>query len=200
MNFNELPINVPDIKKMAKFFKKALVDLKNANDAESVTKIMKKINKYGNDISTDFTVIQIRYSIDTTNPEYAAANDKLSEIGPQLSAFIIPVEKEILNKPFRKDLEEIWGSFLFKKYENDVNGFDEKIIPELIEENKLSNEYDAVLGGAKIEYKGEIYNLSQMSKFAQSLDPEERKEASKLTEKFFQVFYIHNRCNFHNPF
>ena len=186
MNFNELPINVPDIKKMAKFFKKALVDLKNANDAESVTKIMKKINKYGNDISTDFTVIQIRYSIDTTNPEYAAANDKLSEIGPQLSAFIIPVEKEILNKPFRKDLEEIWGSFLFKKYENDVNGFDEKIIPELIEENKLSNEYDAVLGGAKIEYKGEIYNLSQMSKFAQSLDPEERKEASKLTEKFFK--------------
>ena len=186
MNFNELPINVPNIKKLAKFFQNALVELKAANDAETVSKIMKKINKFGNDISTDITVIQIRYSIDTTNEEYRSANDKLSEILPQLSAYIIPIEKEILDKPFREDLEKIWGSFLFKKYENDVSGFDERIIPELIEENKLSNEYDAVLGGAKIEYKGKIYNLSQMSKFAQSLDREERLEASKLTEKFFK--------------
>ena len=156
MNFNELPINVPNIKKLAKFFQNALVELKAANDAETVSKIMKKINKFGNDISTDITVIQIRYSIDTTNEEYRSANDKLSEILPQLSAYIIPIEKEILDKPFREDLEKIWGSFLFKKYENDVSGFDERIIPELIEENKLSNEYDAVLGGAKIEYKGKF--------------------------------------------
>ena len=186
MNFNELPINVPDIKKVAKFFKTLLEELKAANDAETVTKLMKKMNKFGSDISTDITVIQIRYSIDTTNEEYRTANDQLSEILPHFSSFIIPVEKEILDKPFRKELEEIWGAFLFKKYENDVNGFDERIIPELIEENKLSNEYDAVLGGAKIEYKGQIYNLSQMSKFAQSLDREERLEASKLTEKFFK--------------
>ena len=96
MNFNELPINVPNIKKLAKFFQNALVELKAANDAETVSKIMKKINKFGNDISTDITVIQIRYSIDTTNEEYRSANDKLSEILPQLSAYIIPIEKEIL--------------------------------------------------------------------------------------------------------
>ena len=115
MNFNDLPINVPNINEIAKFFAKALADLKKANDAKSVSKIMKRVNKYGNDISSDITVIQIRYSIDTTNEEYREANDKLSEILPQLSMHIIPIEKEILDKPFRKDLEEIWGSFLFKK-------------------------------------------------------------------------------------
>ena len=80
MNFNDLPLNVPDIKKVARFFRTALADLKAANDAESVTKVMKRINKFGSDISTDITVIQIRFSIDTTNEVYKAANDKLSEI------------------------------------------------------------------------------------------------------------------------
>ena len=42
MNFNELPINVPNIKKLAKFYQNALVELKAANDAETVSKIMKK--------------------------------------------------------------------------------------------------------------------------------------------------------------
>lgn len=185
MNFNELPIRVPDLNKLAEFFKGALEELKAANDAKTVSKILERVNEYGNDLSTDITVIQIRYSIDTTNPEYVDANNKLSEILPHLSALIIPIEAEILAKPFREDLEAIWGKFLFQKYENDVSGFDERIIPELIEENKLSNEYDAILGGAKIEYKGQIYNLSQMSKFAQSLDREERIEASRLSEKFF---------------
>jgi oligoendopeptidase F len=55
-------------------------ELKAANDAETVTKLMKKMNKFGSDISTDITVIQIRYSIDTTNEEYRSANDQLSEI------------------------------------------------------------------------------------------------------------------------
>lgn len=185
MNFNELPLKVPNLKKLTKFFVDALNELKAANDAETVTKIMKKVNKYGNDLGTDMTVIQIRYSIDTTNEEYAKANDKLNEIGPQLSALIIPIEAEILAKPFRKELEEIWGSFLFKKYENDVSGFDPKLIPFLIEESKLVSEYDAILGGAKIEFRGNVYNLSQMSKFAQSLDRDERIEASRASEKFF---------------
>ena len=91
MNFNELPINVPDIKKVAKFFRTLLEELKAANDAETVTKLMKKMNKFGSDISTDITVIQIRYSIDTTNEEYRTANDQLSEILPHFSSFIIPL-------------------------------------------------------------------------------------------------------------
>ena len=49
-------------------------------------------------MSTDITVIQIRYSIDTTNEEYVNANNQLSEILPHFSALIIPIEKEILDK------------------------------------------------------------------------------------------------------
>lgn len=187
MNFNELPLVLPDLRKTERFLKRKLEELKVANDAQKVSLLMKKINKFMEELSTNSTIISIRYSIDTANEEYRVANDKLSEIMPVISSFIIPIEKEILSKPFRKELEKIWGSFLFLKYENDVSGFDERIIPELIEESKLSNEYDAILGGAKISYNGETYNLSQMNKFAQSSDRNTRYEASKLIEGFFKT-------------
>lgn len=186
MDFNELTINVPDLKKLEKFYSKILTQMKEASDAKTVTSLMKKLNKFNEGLETDITVISIKFSIDTTNEEYKVANDKVSEIMPVVSSYIVPIEKEILAKPFRKELEDIWGDFLFKKYENDVSGFDEKIIPFMIEESKLSNEYDAILGGAQIEFKGQIYNLSQLGKFTQSLDREERYEASKKMEKFFK--------------
>lgn len=186
MNFNEIEIKVPNLKAYQKFSNKILDELRNANDAQTVKKIIFKKNKYDEKVMTDISVIQIRYTIDTTNPEYASAQEKLDEMLPVLSSYSLPIIKEILAKPFRKELEDLLGKYLLQKYQYTVETFDEKIIPEMIEESKLTTEYDKIIGGAKIEYKGKIYNLSQLGKFATSLDREERKEVALLSEKFWK--------------
>ncbi|MEG0977862.1 MAG: M3 family oligoendopeptidase [Bacilli bacterium] len=185
MNFNELPLRVPNIKECEKFYKEAYEKIKLANNAKEVASLMKKMYKFESDLETDVTVISIRYSIDTANKDYLDAKNATDEIIPVISSYKMPIIKEILSKPFRKELENIFGEYLFQKYEGAVKSFDEKIIPDLIEESKLTTQYDAILGGAKIKYKGQIYNLSGLRKFSQSLDREERKKVAKLSSDFF---------------
>ena len=69
-------------------------------------------------------------------------------------------------------------------YENNFKAFDAKIIPELIEENKLTTKYDEIMGGAKIKFRGGVYNLSQIGKFTTDADRETRKEASIALDKW----------------
>lgn len=63
--------------------------------------------------------------------------------------------------------------------------FKEEGIEYLQKINKLTTEYDELIASAEIEYKGKIYNLSQLTPFSQSEDRKERKEVSELTTKFF---------------
>jgi M3 family oligoendopeptidase len=185
MDFRDLKINVPSLKRYQNNATKVLEAMKNANTAAEVKKILLKFDRQDEKVVTDFVVISILYSIDTTNPAYKEANDKMDEISPAFSAASLPIIKEILKKPFRADLEELLGKYLLQKYENSVQIFDEKIIPELVEESKLSSKYSAIVGGAQIEYEGKIYNLSQLGKFAESQDPKVRHDVAKLSEKFW---------------
>jgi M3 family oligoendopeptidase len=69
-------------------------------------------------------------------------------------------------------------------YEYQLKGFDDKIIPELTEENKLSMQYAAAIASCKVEFRGQTYNLPQMGKFMQDKDRDTRKEASDAYYKY----------------
>ena len=105
-------------------------------------------------------------------------------MSPVLSKYGTEISKVLVNAPYRPELEKKFGSFLFKKYEASLKAFDEKIIPELIKENKLSSEYEEVVGGAQIEFRGQTYNLSQLGKFLEDKDRATRKEAAIAMDKW----------------
>lgn len=184
LKFEEFPINVPNEKKVVKKLSAFVEQLKQADSATKVAAVVKKFNKYTEILSTDMAVISIRYSLETNNPEIKAAQDKCDEISPLISNVATQFEKLLVNSPFRKELEKKYGAYLFKKYEADLKSFDEKIIPELIQENKLSSEYDSILGSAEIEFRGEKLNLSQLGKYTQDMDRNTRKEAAKAMDKW----------------
>ena len=186
MNFKDLKIKIPSLKRYQAFTQKVIQEINDAQTAKEVKKALLKFYKYDEKVSTDFTVIGILYSIDTTNPEYKKANDTVDEIGPLFASATVEVRKAVLAKPFIKEIEDEVGKYLIDQYRLSIETFDEKIIPELIEEAKLCSEYSAIVGGAQIEYKGQIYNLSQLGKFATSTDREVRHEVAKLTEKFWK--------------
>ena len=94
--------------------------------------------------------------------------------------------KALVNAKFRSELEAKWGKHLFEMVKTSLEVFDEKIVPELQEINKLSSEYTKLIASAKLEFRGETYNLSQLGKFARSVDRATRKEASLLSVKFFE--------------
>ena len=179
LKFEEYPLNVPTEKRLINKLESLISELEECGSFLTAKTAIKHWNKFGIELATDASVIGVRYSLDTRNPVYKKAQDRLDELMPVVSNYSTKFEKILLKAKYRKQAEEAYGKYLFKMYEGHQKSFDEKIIPDLIEENKLSSKYDEVMGGAQIEFRGETYNLSQLGKFLSDKDHETRKEAAK---------------------
>ena len=178
LKFEQYPLNVPTEKRTINKFESLIHDLEECGSALTAKLAVKHWNKYAAELATDVGVIQVRYTLDTTNKVYKNAQNKVDELSPIFAKYSTDFERILLKARYRKDLEKLYGKYLFKMYENNQKAFDPKIIPDLIEENKLTSKYDEILGGAQIKFRDEVYNLSQMGKFTTDKDRETRKEAS----------------------
>ncbi len=184
IKFEDYPLRVPSEKRVVAKLESLINELEECGSATTAKAVIRKWNKYSEDLQTDMAVIGVRYSLDTRSKVYKNAQDKIDELSPLFGKYSQQFEKILLKAKYRKDLEQIYGKYLFKMYEQNQKSFDEKIIPDLIEENKLSSKYDEIMGGAQIEFRGQTYNLSQMGKFACDADRETRKEASIAVDKW----------------
>ena len=184
MKFSEYPFIVPSEKKFVKKMEAFVAQLKECKAAPEALKVINKINNYFEVVSTEGSIIYVLYSCNTADEKYKAAQDKIDEMSPIMNKYGTEISKILVNAPYRADLEKKLGSFIFKKYEASLKSFDEKIIPELIKDNKLVCEYDMVVGGAQIDFRGETLNLSQLGKYLQDKDRATRKEAAQAMDKW----------------
>ena len=184
LKFEDFPLHMPNEKKIVAKLDSLVKELEECGSFLTAKPVIKRWNKYMEELQTDGTVISVRYSLDTRDPVYKKAQDKLDEIYPVVSNYATRFEKILLKAKYRKDAEAAFGSYLFKMYESHQKSFDEKIIPELIEENKLTSKYDEIMGGAQIEFRGEVYNTSQLGKFLSDSDRATRKEAAQAFDKW----------------
>ena len=184
LKFEEYPFRVPNIKKVGKKLEEYILRIKECKDALSAEKELKRFNKYMEEISTDMNVIYVLYSIDTRNEKYRKAIQTVDEIGPVISNYATEYTKVLVNAPYKADLEKKYGKYLITIYENSLKIFNEKVLEDVIEENKLNSKYDEIMGSAQIEFRGETLNLSQLGKHMRSADREERKEAAIAMDKW----------------
>lgn len=187
IKFEDIPLKVPSYKGIEKKIVSLTSELKEAKDFKSGFAVIRKMDRYMEKLETQLTVISIRYSLNTTDPVISKAQDKMDEMSPLLGNLVNEWNKVLVALPYRKEIEAKWTPYYFIKIENSLKSFDEKIIPELIEINKLSSQYDRILGSAQIEFRGQIYNLSQMGKFSTDKDRDTRKLASIKVDEFFAI-------------
>ena len=187
IKFEDIPVKKISYKSIEKKLTGFIGQLQAAQDYKSGLKVINAFERYMSKLSTNITVIHIRYSLNTQDEVISKLQDQVDEMMPVVSNVINMWNKILVKLPYRAELEKKFSPYYFKMIENSLKSFDEKIIPELIEINKLSSQYDKILGSAQIEYKGQIYNISQMGKFAKSKLREERKEASIKVDEFFQA-------------
>ena len=186
IKFSEYPLVVPNAKRMSKKMDKLISDLKACQTAKEAFKVINRINSYFEELETETSVIYVLYTCDTTNEEYKKAQDTVDELSPLFGKYSTDVQKILVNASYRPELEKKYGSYLFQKYEAGLKTFDEKIMPDLIKENKLTSEYDMIFGGAQLEFRGETLNLSQLGKYMQDKDRETRKAAAKAMDKWLE--------------
>ena len=169
--------------------RKMEVLLEKFNEAESFeaqNKLMEEINKIRSNVETMGNLVYIRHSINTEDEFYAKEQDFLDENMPIYQGIEFKFYSELVNSKFRDGLEKAWGKQLFTLAELQLKTFSEEIIEDLVKENKLVTEYDKLIASAKIEFEGEIRNLSQMAPFMQSKDRSIRKSAYEEYINFFK--------------
>jgi len=186
MKFNDYKYEKINIDETKEKFSNLIKSFSDAENLEEQTKYMDEIIKLRNHIETMETLVSIRHSIDTTDEFYDKENEFVDEISPILFEFISEFYKALVNSKFRADLEKKYGKFLFDLAENTLKTFNEEIIPDLQEENRLSSKYSKLIASAKIQFDGEEKNLSEMVPYTQSKDRNVRIEASKKVAHFFK--------------
>ena len=186
MKFNDYKYEKINIDETKEKFSNLIKSFSEAKNLEEQTKYMDEIIKLRNHIETMETLVSIRHSIDTTDEFYDKENEYVDEISPILFGFISEFYKALVNSKFRADLEKKYGKFLFDLAENTLKTFNEEIIPDLQEENRLSSKYSKLIASAKIQFDGEEKNLSEMVPYTQAKDRNIRIEASKKVAHFFK--------------
>ena len=126
---------------------------------------------------TNIRLAFIRFTQDTRSEFYAAEQDYLDEISPEIAVANAEIAKCYLDTPFRKQLEERFPKVLFTNLQMAVDASDPRIISEQVEENKLTTQYSKLMSGIVVDLEGEKLPLSGISKYFTSPDRQQRKRA-----------------------
>ena len=185
MKFKDFPYERPNLEDVKAKFLSNIEAIKEAESIESTLDAIHNIQAMQNELNSQQTLVSIRNSIDTKDEFYEQEMAYWDEQRPIMSEWDTDYIRAVLNSPFRLELEAHLPATFFAMGENALRAFDPKIIPLLQKENKLSTEYSKLKASAEIEYKGQVYNLSALSAFLESIDRQERKEVSRLYWDFF---------------
>lgn len=184
IKFSQYPFIVPTEKRTVNKLEKLLQEIKECGSINTAVTAIKHWNKYMDELDTQSSVIYVRYTLDSTNPRNKKAMAALDELGPVVSKYQVEYNKVLCKARYRKDLEAKFGKYLLKQKDISLKAFDEKIIQESIEENKLCTRYSEIMGGAQIPFRGETLNLSQIGKYMQDANRDTRREAAVALDKW----------------
>ena len=186
MRFEDMKYERPDYEEMSGKMNELVDKLEQSRDAETFLKVFFELNELRVHLQTMVILCQVRHSINTADPFYDAENDYRDEMLPNYDNIDSRMMKACVNAPFRDELLKEIPETFFQLGECKLNAFDEAIIPELVEENKLASEYGKLKASAKIEFEGNIYNLSTISALSEDKDRNRRKAAYDAKMKFYE--------------
>ncbi len=133
--------------------------------------------RYSEALDTNMRIAFIRFTQDTRNEFYAAEQDYLDEISPEIAVANAEVVKCYLTTPFREQLQQRFPKVMFVNLQMAVDASDPRLVPYQIEENKLTTQYSKLLSGIVIDFDGEKLPMSGISKYFTVSDRALRKRA-----------------------
>lgn len=185
MKFSKMKYTRPDmdaVKKTIVDFTKRLKDAKTYDEAKAV---FLENEEEGKHLQTQYTLASIRHSINTKDEFYDAEMKAWNTAMPEVQEYSQQWTMAMLESPFRADFEKEYGDLYFRNAEIALKSFSPEIIPELQEENELTQEYEKLLASAQIPFEGKTYTLSQLTPFKTDPDDARRLAAWKAEGQWY---------------
>lgn len=185
IKFSEMKYERPDFDKTYADMKADLQRLEQAATAEEFFKAFEELDNRSGKFQTMGTLCYVRHTINTEDPFYQAEQDIMDEQTPRFQEIFTEAARITLESKFREEIQARYGSHLLEKFEVQLKTFKPEIIEDLVEENKLSSEYQKLTASAKIMFEGEERNLSGLIPFMESMDRDMRKRANDASWNWF---------------
>lgn len=177
MKFSEIPYARPDLEAIQAELNAVQLRFGNAPDFKTADAAFQEMDKVTGKFMTQRTIASIRRDIDTRDPFYDGEKAWYNKVGPMLQANFMAWDLITLQSPFRKQLEEKYGSVTFRNSEMSLKTFSPEIIPDLQQENHLVAAYTKLLASAQIPFEGGVYTLAQIASFKEDSDDARRLAA-----------------------
>lgn len=175
--FSELPYRRPDMEAVKEALKRCAEEMKAAGTYEEMRDLFLAQKEAEPEWQTMSTIAHIRNTVDTRDAFYEGEMKYFYEEQPQIQLLWQSIERIILESPTRPEWEKEFGSFFIKNMEVNQKLADESIVPDLIEEGSLTQQYSKISATAETEFRGEACNFYGLLKHMQSTDRAERREA-----------------------
>ncbi len=177
VDFRRMPYARPDMEALKACYAETTEKLKTAKSYEEAKAAFFALQAAEETRSTMAVLCSVRNSIDTADPFY---DGEMKWLRTE-SAALIPLGKAyreaLASSPFRPDFEAEFGKQMFRLIDAGLKTTDERIIPDVIREGNLCQQYQKDSAMAVTEFRGEPCNFYGLLKHMESPDREERKEA-----------------------
>lgn len=157
---------------------------KSADDAENA---IRGFSAFESSFTTQVNLAHVRHTIDTADRFYEKEQQFFDKAMPMAMPWLLAWYKALLNSPFRENIGKRFGSQYLLLAKKEMNSMSPKLMTDMIQENKLANEYQKLLASCSVDFHGERLNLSGLRKFTQNPDRALRREAAQATSAFFKA-------------
>ena len=186
MKFSDMKYTRPDIEAAKAELTRLTEQLRTAKDYRTAKEAFLAIETLNDHLSTLGTLVSIRHSIDTRDAFYDAEESFWNNVGPELSEYSQNVTMAMLSSPFRAEFEADYGRLMFVNAEIALKSFSPEIIPEMQQENELSQAYEKLLASAQIPFEGGVYTIAQMAPFKTDADDARRDAAWRAEGQWYK--------------
>ena len=186
MKFSEMPYTRPNLEEIRRDAGALLERIASAQSAQEQIDAYLAYEEMSKQIGTNCSIAYVRHTIDTRDEFYEKESDYLDEISPALQELDQKINLALLYSPFRPQLEERFGTLLFKNLEISVRCMKPEIMELMQEENRLTSEYQKLYASAMVEWQGERIPLPKLGPFMQDPDRAVRKAAFQVKGQWFE--------------
>ena len=177
MKLSQIPYKRITLEEITTQMREFIDKFENATSAKEQMEIYKQYDEYGADISTTFSLLNIRFTLDTTDEFYQKEKDYLNEIAPFVEQLSQEFNDKLLQSKFIDELKQLLPELIFTRLEYAKKCFNDEILEDLQIESKLEMEYSKITAGAMIDFDGQQLTMPQLGKYKQSPDREVRRAA-----------------------
>ncbi|MGM9537967.1 MAG: M3 family oligoendopeptidase [Candidatus Onthomonas sp.] len=186
MKFPQMSYQRPDLETLKGQIQELTRKLKQAERYEAARAVFLEKETLEKHLITQSTLAEIRHSIDTRDSFYDGEMKFWNAAMPELQEYTQAWTRAMLASPFRQQFSEEYGDILFRNAEIELKTFSPEIIPELQEENDLTQAYEKLLASAQIPFEGGTYTISQMTPFKNDPDDARRLAAWKAEGQWYK--------------